>query len=335
MARRVAVDAPLRLELATPELDTPSSHAAYFGCPIRLGAPRNALVLTAADLELSLDTHNPVLLRALVPYLRVDTPTSPGEEVERVRSATGGVTGTGLPTVPGSARHMRAIRRWVSLQEDGVTAAFATQDAPLVQTGGVAIPYAPYPQSLAQEDPGMVFSWVHNNIWDTNFPAQQAFDHIFRYSVAWEPDADSGSLRGDGPPHPPEKRTGPVLGMRTAAVGSRPLTAVRARGDALPQPEPSCALLALDDPRVRVVGLTVPEPGHVLVRLQSFAEEPIECRATTGFELAEATSADYLGATGDPLPTEGSRTVLVPIPQLGTVAVLLTCAPATALRGRW
>lgn len=223
--------------------------------------------------------------------------------------ATGGMTGTGLATVPGSARHMRAVRRWVGLHEDGTSAALATQDAPLIQVGGVAIPYAPYPRSLAQEEPGTVFSWIHNNIWDTNFPSEQAFDHVFRYSVGWQdtPAADAA-----------------VLGMRTAAVGSRPLVAVRARQTAEPDPGSSYALLALDDPRVRVVGLTVPQPGRLLVRLQSFAEEPVTCRLTVGFSSTGAASADYLGAVGVPLCTEADGSLSVPVPRLGTTAVSLT-----------
>ncbi|MCZ4507894.1 hypothetical protein O3Q52_06710 [Streptomyces sp. ActVer] len=92
--------------------------------------------------------------------------------------ATGGVLGTDRETVPGSATHMRAIRRWISLNDDTHHAALATADAPLVQLGGIMIPYAPYPQSLPQQESGTVFSWVHNNIGDTNFPAQQAFHHI-------------------------------------------------------------------------------------------------------------------------------------------------------------
>lgn len=223
--------------------------------------------------------------------------------------ATGGVTGTGLPTVPGSARHMRAVRRWVSLQEGGVGAALATQDAPLIQVGGVAIPYVPYPQSLAQEEPGTVFSWVHNNIWDTNFPSEQAFDHVFRYSVGWQDAPDVG---------------GAVLGMRTAAVGSRPLVAVRARRAAEPGPRASWALLALDDPRVRVVGLTVPEPGRLLVRLQSFAEEPFTCRLTPGFPTTGAMLADYLGTVSTPLRADTDGSLPVPMPRLGTTAVSLT-----------
>lgn len=105
-----------------------------------------------------------------------------------------------------------------------------------------------------------MFSWVHNNIWDTDVPSEQAFDHVFRYSVGWE---DAGVLGGA------------VLGMRTAAAGSRPLVAVRAGRAAEPDPGTSGALLAVDDPRVRVVGLTVPGPGRLLVRLQSFAEDPV------------------------------------------------------------
>ncbi|GGV63847.1 alpha-mannosidase [Streptomyces longisporoflavus] len=230
--------------------------------------------------------------------------------------ATGGVTGTGLPTVPGSARHMRAIRRWVSLQENGTGAALATQDAPLIQMGGVAIPYAPYPQSLAQEEPGTVFSWVHNNIWDTNFPSQQAFDHVFRYSVGWEEGtAPGGAALGVA-----------VLGMRTAAVASRPLLAVRAGRTPEASPETTYSLLTLDDARVRVVGLTVPEPGRLLVRLQSFAEEPVTCRLTPGFAVTAAASADYLGTEGTRLRAEPDGSLPVPVPRLGTTAVSLTMA---------
>ncbi|QHY93552.1 hypothetical protein SSPS47_00210 [Streptomyces sp. S4.7] len=223
--------------------------------------------------------------------------------------ATGGVTGTGLPTVPGSAQHMRAIRRWVSLQEDGTGAALATQDAPLIQVGGVAIPYAPYPQSLAQEEPGTVFSWVHNNIWDTNFPSEQAFDHVFRYSIGWQKTPANG---------------GAVLGMRTAAVGSRPLVPVRARRVPDASPGTTYSQLTLDDPRVRVVGLTVPEPGRVLVRLQSFAEEPVICRLTPGVSVTGAASADYLGTVGATLRVEADGSLPVPVSRLGTTAVSLT-----------
>jgi hypothetical protein len=234
--------------------------------------------------------------------------------------ATGGVTGTGLPVVPGSAGHMRAVRRWVSFEDGTGVAAVATQDAPLVQIGGIAVPYAPYPQSLPQDEPGTLFSWVHNNIWDTNFPSEQAFDHVFRYSVAFGPGGDrAGDEAGDG--------AGPVLGMRTAAAGSRPLLAVRAQGDPVAEPDPGYALLTVDDPRVRVLGLTVPAPGQVLVRLQSMAEVAVDCGVTALFPVSRAALADYLATEVAPLPVAADGTVTVALPRLSTRAVLFFTSP--------
>ncbi|HEU5473590.1 MAG TPA: AraC family transcriptional regulator [Actinophytocola sp.] len=124
LARRVAFDAPLRIELATPVLDTPSGHAAYYACPIRLGAPHNTVVLASTDLERPLGTHNPALLRALLPYLRANTPTAPDTDIERVRSAiTQRLPAGTRPTVDTVARDMamsgRSLQRL--LREHGTS----------------------------------------------------------------------------------------------------------------------------------------------------------------------------------------------------------------------
>ncbi|MEV0438842.1 alpha-mannosidase [Streptomyces spectabilis] len=215
--------------------------------------------------------------------------------------ASGGATGTGLPVVPGSARHMRAVRRWVTLADDGLAVAWSTQDAPLVQFGNIALPYAPFPKTLGHDEPATVFSWIHNNLWDTNFPSEQGFESTFRYSVACGPTA-----------------TG--LGTRTAAAWSRPLRAVRARGATGDAPASHC-FAALDDPRVRLVGATTPRPGEALLRLQSFAEERVACRVRFGFPARAAHEAGYLGGKGPELPLEDGE-VSVDVPALGTAAVL-------------
>jgi AraC-like DNA-binding protein len=123
LARRVAVDSPVRVDLATPALDTPSGHATYFGCPIRLGAPYNAIVLDAADLDRPLGTHNPALLRALVPYLRANTPAAPAGQVEQVRSAIARRLPGQRPTVDVVARDVamsgRSLQRL--LREHGTS----------------------------------------------------------------------------------------------------------------------------------------------------------------------------------------------------------------------
>lgn len=111
--------------------------------------------------------------------------------------ATDGMTDAGRPTVPGSAQHMRTVCRWTNFEEDASVAVVATQDAPLVQVGGITIPYAPYPQSLAQDELGTLH-------------------HVFRYSVAV----------GEAP-----HTSGPGLGMRTAGAGGRSPLAVRGLGE--------------------------------------------------------------------------------------------------------
>ncbi|MFE0106666.1 glycoside hydrolase family 38 C-terminal domain-containing protein [Streptomyces sp. NPDC059009] len=217
--------------------------------------------------------------------------------------ASGGATGTSLPVVPGSAPHMRAVRRWVTLAEPDLAVAWSTQDAPLVQFGNIALPYAPFPKTLGHDEPATVFSWIHNNLWDTNFPSSQGFEFTFRYSLACARSADG-------------------LGPRTAAAFSRPLRAVRARG-AGPDARDTHVLAELGHPRVRLVGATTPEPGTVLLRLQSFAEEPAACPVRVPFTVARAHAADYLGTPQRELPcTDGALSV--DVPALGTAAVLLT-----------
>ncbi|MEU6852376.1 glycoside hydrolase family 38 C-terminal domain-containing protein [Actinacidiphila alni] len=241
--------------------------------------------------------------------------------------ATGGVTGTGLPTVPGSATHMRAVRRWISLGDATHHAALATTDAPLVQLGGIAIPYAPYPPSLPRHEPATVYSWVHNNIWDTNFPAEQGFDHTFRYSVAFAPAGTPGSAAEDGQ----QAASGEQLAARTAAVTGHPLVTVRARaaagaGAAAELPA-QVRFLDLDDPRVRLVGLTVPDDGRLLIRLQSLADTPVTCRLTTPFAFVRALRSTYLGLDRDEIPLGTGGAVPVEVPALGVAAVTLELGP--------
>jgi hypothetical protein len=129
---------------------------------------------------------------------------------------SGGMSGSDLPLVPGSALHMRAARRWVSFEDKDIAVALALQDAPLIQLGGIALPYAPFPPSMGEPEPATIYSWVYNNIWDTNFPSQQGFEMNFRYSVGAAKSTGSGS--------------GPALGARVAVGQSRRLRSAMATG---------------------------------------------------------------------------------------------------------
>jgi hypothetical protein len=175
---------------------------------------------------------------------------------------TGGVQAADGPTVPGSAAHMRAVRHWLTLEDGETAVAWVTGDAPLVQVGGLRLPYAPFPPSFAADDrdSGTVFSWAMNNIWDTNFPAAQGGEAAFRYRIATAP---SGAARR--------------LGMATAAEAARPLVAmVCGPAGGLPGAGSFCEL---DGAGVDVVTLAPSRAGHgLVVMLHSLAAAPASVR---------------------------------------------------------
>jgi hypothetical protein len=109
---------------------------------------------------------------------------------------TGGVHEPEAPRVPGSAEHMRAIRHWVRMHDPATSIAWATLEAPLTQIGNIHLPYAPFPVTLEDEPAGQttIYSWLFNNVWDTNFPSSQGGEMTFRYAIA-----ASDPARGDGP----------------------------------------------------------------------------------------------------------------------------------------
>ena len=232
------------------------------------------------------------------------------EDPEIRVEVTGGVVGTGIPAVPGGAPHMRAMRRWVSMEDKGFAAAWVTRDVPLVQIGQLALPYAPFPPTIEPE-PGTIFSWVHNNLWDTNFPSQQAFETDFHYAVAA---AATTSTEG-----------GPALAIRTAAAICRPLHGVLGSSAENKAPDQT-RLLRIDSPGIRLVSLSEPKPGQLLARLQSFADAPVRARLEAGFKIANAQRATYLGDPAGPLEFVESR-LTVDVPAGGIGAVLFDVAP--------
>jgi hypothetical protein len=160
---------------------------------------------------------------------------------------TGGVHADGEPTVPGSARHMRAVRGWVALEGER-TVAVGTYDAPLVQVGTLHLPYAPFPPTTAEE-PATVFSWAMNNGWDTNFPFSQGGEVELAYAVA----------AGD----PVEAAAPPLVAV---------LSSPRAAGT-LPERGRLCAL----PPDVELIAIGASRSGDGLVaQVLSHAPAPVE-----------------------------------------------------------
>ena len=232
---------------------------------------------------------------------------------------TGSLTGTGLDHVPGAPQHMRAVRSFVTLSDPSGPVAWVTRDAPLVQTATIALPYAPFPDSTAPREPATLYSWVHNNIWDTNFPSQQAFEATWRYAV--------GLRRHDEPELEPA-----ALGIRAAAAVDQPLIGVTAGGPA-GNDDPERSLLSVDNPAVRVIAVR-PVTGadgadDLQVRLQSYADQPADVVVRIAATPTSASRTTFLGdhladldVFGEAGSTESS--VRIGVPRLGSTALQLS-----------
>ncbi|MEO5730028.1 MAG: AraC family transcriptional regulator [Byssovorax sp.] len=114
---------PRALELRAPSLEEGGAHAAFFGCPVRLGAASNAVVFAAEDTLRPFLTHNPQLLSALVPYLQANIPPSPQSPVARARSVVAERMRGQRPTVDEVGKELamsgRALQRL--LKEHGTS----------------------------------------------------------------------------------------------------------------------------------------------------------------------------------------------------------------------
>ncbi|WP_084958819.1 glycoside hydrolase family 38 C-terminal domain-containing protein [Thermoactinospora rubra] len=214
---------------------------------------------------------------------------------------TGGVGGTHVPRVPGSASYMLPIRHWLAFEDPELTIAWATLEAPLVQLGTIHMPYAPFPPTL-EEEHGTVYSWALNNIWDTNFPAQQQGETTFRYAVTSAPGAAGIGARR--------------LGAAAAAGLTDPFIGILTRCPA------SESFVSVDHPDVRVTSLGRFDGGTV-VRLRSLAAEPVEVAVRLpGLRSAQVSAGLTGGRATAPVADE---TVKVRIPACGVAAVWGTC----------
>ncbi len=175
---------------------------------------------------------------------------------------TGGVTSLDTPHVPGSAQHMFAIRHWLGLQDANGAAAWATLEAPLIELGSIALPYAPFPQTVPVDRAkrSTIYSWALNNLWDTNFPPAQGGEMYFRYALS----SDVSRSRRE-------------LGIQTGASLSTPLVGICLRRGEAEVGDASGSFISVSHPLVEVVTVAQSRTGSGLVAfLQSLASETVE-----------------------------------------------------------
>jgi hypothetical protein len=223
---------------------------------------------------------------------------------------TGGIGGAAMPRVPGAADHMQAIRHWAVFDDPQLAIAWATLEAPLVQLGTIHMPYAPFQPTLDRE-PGTLYSWVLNNIWDTNFPDQQHGEMTFRYAVA--SDAQMPARR---------------LGALTAAALTDPLIAVLADGGPARGADgrgagAAARFATVEHPDVQITSIgRARDRSGVLLRLRSLAAEPVAAEVSVPGAVSAAVSSPP-GQGRRELPLRGAA-ISVPLPACGTAEVTVT-----------
>lgn len=231
-----------------------------------------------------------------------------GDDARLRFEVSGSVTGDGLPHIPGAPQHMRGVRDWVLVESGDDAVAWVTRDVPLVEPHTIAVPYSPFPASTSPSEAGTVYSWVHNNVWDTNFPIEQSFEATFEYAIG---------VREAGDESPSE------LALRTAAEYIHPLRAARATAPGASADSQQSAL-SISDARVQLVGLVEAEDRDgdraTIVRLQSFADEPVQLLLSFRDAPARAAKSTYLGDELSELAVDGSD-VTVPLNRFEVAAV--------------
>ena len=113
---------PREMRLRVKTLDAPA-YAAFYRCPIVIGAPTNSLVFDGEVMAMPFVTHNPQMLNALVPYLRNVTPDSSIPAVARVRSVMGERLRGNRPTIEAIGRELAMSTRGLQrvLRDSGTT----------------------------------------------------------------------------------------------------------------------------------------------------------------------------------------------------------------------
>ncbi|WP_017256033.1 AraC family transcriptional regulator [Pseudomonas tolaasii] len=115
---------PRSVELARPKSGN-IALADFFGCPVRYGAERNALVFNADDLNRPFPGHNPELLDMLNPALvaALAEVTAPNTVSQQVKRALKHILASGRPEMVDVAREMGMSERTLQrrITEEGTS----------------------------------------------------------------------------------------------------------------------------------------------------------------------------------------------------------------------
>jgi hypothetical protein len=204
----------------------------------------------------------------------------------------GGVMVPGADQIPRSADDWHAIQRWVRLEGGGRDAVWVTVDAPLVQFGGLNT--GRYGKGLTLDRP-LVYSWVTNNYWFTNFLASQRGSFVFRYAVA------GGKAAGSD-----------AAANRFAREVCCPLRAAAVEGRGEGPPRKSMFEVEPGELSLVAVKSAEDDPGAIVVRVRNYSANPVRAvlRPALSSPPARALRTSLIEEVRGELPLERGAAVV-------------------------
>ena len=163
-----------------------------------------------------------------------------------------------LDQLPGSCKDFYSVQRWVDVSGPGKGITWTTAEAPLVELGQIADEThhndGPRGWKTKSSSSAVIYSWLMNNYWHTNYKADQEGTSTYHYSVR------------------PHQGFDPVSAYRFGIERNQPLL-VRAVEPERPRPG---LPFVLESPRAAMTWISPTEEGDgYLVRLYNPSSEQV------------------------------------------------------------
>lgn len=155
-----------------------------------------------------------------------------------------GIARPEVDQLPGACRNYFTAQRWVDVSNEGCGITLATIDAPLIEIGGLTTDATVVGWRARAEDASLLYSYVMNNYWETNYLAAQSGRATIRYALRPHGPFDAASAK------------------RFGIERSQPLIAVPLGARHAPASEPLVRITAAD---VIISRLKPSEDGRALI----------------------------------------------------------------------
>ena len=164
--------------------------------------------------------------------------------------------------LPGSNKNYFSVQRWVDISNKNYGVTWVSQDAPLIEVGDIASDPIVVGWKKRVDPTQIIYSYVMNNYWETNYKASQEGPVTFRYSMAPHPDFN------------------PADAERFAIERTQPLIILHAD-----KTVPSSSFLQLDSTNVLMTSMKPSKDGQaVLLRLFNPGKKEESVRIIWGWQ---------------------------------------------------